>query len=136
MAGERSRGAGNIRGQLLVLLAFGITLYFVVAFGQQAWKARQLEAQVAERRQALAALQREHDQLAAELERYATGDYQTYIEQTARRELNLAYPGETVGIVRWRAAPTPTPQATPPGQQPESKPNWRRWLDVLRLPQP
>ncbi|GBD16418.1 Cell division protein FtsB [bacterium HR26] len=136
MAGERSRVAGNIRGQLLVLLAFGITLYFVVAFGQQAWKARQLEAQVAERRQALAALQREHDQLAAELERYATGDYQTYVEQTARRELNLAYPGETVGIVRWHAAPTPTPQATPSGQRPESKPNWRRWLDVLRLPQP
>ncbi len=136
MAGERSRVATNLRGQLLVLLAFGITLYFVVAFGQQAWKARQLEAQVAERRQALAALQREHDRLAAELERYVADNYQAYVEQTARRELNLAYPGETVGIVRWRAAPTPTPSSPPPMHQPAPRPNWRRWLDMLHVPQP
>jgi cell division protein FtsB len=136
MAPEQPSAAGNLRSQLLALLAFGVTLYFVVAFGQQAWKARQLEAQVAARRQVLAALQQEHDQLAAELERYVTGDYRTYVEHTARRELNLAYPGETVAIVRWHAPPTPVLQTPPPASQPAHRPNWRRWLELLRLPQP
>jgi len=136
MAPERPRAVGNLRSQLLALLAFGITLYFVVAFGQQAWKARQLEAQVTARRQVLATLQQEHDQLATELERFVTGDYRTYVEHTARRELNLAYPGETVVIVRWQAAPTPVLEAPPSASQPADRPNWRRWLELLRLPQP
>ncbi|MDW7981642.1 MAG: septum formation initiator family protein [Thermomicrobium sp.] len=120
------------RNAIVVALGFVIALYFVVAFGQQAWRARQLEAQVAERRQALAQLVSERDALANQVSQLSGDRYRAYVEQTARRELNLTYPGETVVLVQWRDPPpiarsaTPTPAPTP-------DPNWKRWLEKLRL---
>ncbi|MCM8746178.1 septum formation initiator family protein [Thermomicrobium sp. CFH 73360] len=124
-----------LRNVVVVALSFALALYFVVAFGQQAWRARQLEAQVAERRAALAELVAERDALARQLSQLEGDAYRAYVERTARRELNLTYPGETVLLVQWREAtpaalvPTPTPLLT-------TEPNWVRWLEVLRLPQP
>lgn len=129
---------GRIQASALILLALGVTLYFSVAFGQQAWRARQLQAQVNERQRQLVTLQHEHDALAAELAQYAGPQYRSYVEQTARRELGLAYPGETVVIVRWQDTATPTPPltaGTPPPSNP-ALPNWRRWFEIFHLPTP
>ncbi|MBX6754363.1 FtsB family cell division protein [Thermorudis peleae] len=129
---------GRIQASALILLALGVTLYFSVAFGQQAWRARQLQAQVNERQQQLTTLQHEHDALAAELAQYSGPQYRSYVEQTARRELGLAYPGETVVIVHWQdtATPTPTPIAGPSSSPNTTSPNWRRWLELFHLPMP
>lgn len=93
-----------LRNVVVVALSFALALYFVVAFGQQAWRARQLEAQVAERRAALAELVAERDALARQLSQLEGDAYRAYVERTARRELNLTYPGETVLLVQWREA--------------------------------
>ncbi|MFN3337052.1 MAG: FtsB family cell division protein [Thermomicrobium sp.] len=124
-----------LRNAVVVALSFAIALYFVVAFGQQAWRARQLETQVAERRVALAELVTERDALARQLSQLEGDAYRAYVERTARRELNLAYPGETVLLVQWRETTPAAPPATPT-PLPTVEPNWARWLDVLRLPQP
>ncbi len=124
-----------LRNAVIVALSFAIALYFVVAFGQQAWRARQLEVQVAERQAALAELVAERDALARQLEQLEGDAYRAYVERTARRELNLTYPGETVLLVQWREV-TPTALAVMPTPLPTPEPNWARWLDVLRLPQP
>ncbi len=124
-----------LRNAVIVALSFAIALYFVVAFGQQAWRARQLEVQVAERQAALAELVAERDALARQLGQLEGDAYRAYVERTARRELNLTYPGETVLLVQWREV-TPTAFAVMPTPLPTPEPNWARWLDVLRLPQP
>ncbi len=121
------------RGRLVIALVIVVGLYFVVAFGEQMWKARQLQAEVAERRAAVAELQAKHDQLQRQLDGYADdARYLAYVEQIARRDLNLSHPGETVLLVRWLPAPTPTatPSAAPAGK-PGSEANWQRWLEVL-----
>jgi cell division protein FtsB len=124
-----------LRRVVIVAVGFAIALYFVVAFGQQAWRARQLEAQVAERRQALAALVAERDALARQLAALDGDRYRAYVERTARRELNLTYPGETVLLVEWRSPPQPV-AASPVVAAPTRKPNWVRWLERLRLSEP
>ncbi|MDI3339414.1 MAG: septum formation initiator family protein [Sphaerobacter sp.] len=122
------------RGRLVVLIVLAVGLYFVVAFGEQAWRARTLQAEIAGRREALAAMQARHDELAWQLVRYRS-DYESYVERVARRDLNLARPGETVLLLRLRPAPTPTPTPTPaPGQRTTTEPSWRAWLDLFGLP--
>jgi len=124
-----------LRTAVLVALSFAIALYFVVALGQQAWRARQLEMQVAERRAALARIVTERDTLASQLADLQGENDRAYVERTARRELNLTYPGETVLFVQWEpASPGASPALSTPTPGPE--PNWERWLEVLRLPRP
>ncbi len=121
-----------LRSVLLAGLGVAIALYFVVAFGQQAWRARELEAQVAEQRRALAAIVAERDARAQELSELEGTHYRAYVEQAARRELNLAYPGETVLLVHWRASSSPVVTPTPV-PTPTLRPNWLRWLEILHL---
>lgn len=121
-----------LRSALLAVLAFALALYFLVAFGQQAWRARQLEAQVASQKQALAELVAKRESLARELESLEGERYRSYVEQVARRELNLVYPGETVVLVQWRDPP-PSAGVVPATPAPTPQPNWRRWLEFLRL---
>jgi cell division protein FtsB len=123
------------RGRLVIAAVLIAGLYFVVAFGEQAWKARQLQGEVAERQAAIATLQSRHDALSQQLDEYSSSDrYLAYAERIARRDLNLSHPGETVLLVRWQAPPPPTPQA-PAGAASASsqEPNWRHWLELFGL---
>ncbi len=115
----------------MVAFVLIVGMYFVLSFGEQAWRARELEETVAQRQAEIAELETKRDNLAAQIEAYNTEQYTTYVEQVARRDLNLAYPGETVMLVRWNPAEEAPPQ---PETEPESEPspaNWERWLTFL-----
>ena len=119
------------RGRLAIVCLMLAAAYFVVAFGEQAWRARQLQAEVNQQQAALVALDHEHDTLQAQVNRYATDSYFTYVAARARRDLNLAKPDETLVLVHWGprvAAPPPTSSPSVPAAE---KPNWQRWLELF-----
>jgi cell division protein FtsB len=119
------------RARIAILCILVVAVYFLVAFGEQAWRARQLQAQAAQQRAAIVALDQENAALRAQLDSYATDAYLDYVQQRARRDLNLANPGETVLLVRW-AQGQATPQSTPTADvEPDDRPNWRRWVNVF-----
>jgi cell division protein FtsB len=121
------------RGRLAIVCVIVAAAWFVVAFGEQAWRARELQAEVDQQHSAIVALDREHATLQAQVNRYATDAYFTYAAGRARRDLNLAKDGETLLLVHWgppdtaAAARAPTPVPTPAPAQP----NWRRWLELF-----
>lgn len=119
------------RNRIAILLVLFVGVYFMVAFGEQAWRARQLRAEEASLGAAIAAIERDNRTLQAELDAYSTGAYTAYVEARARRDLNLAHPDETVLLVNWQNPPAQvsTQPATPAKQ--DERPNWRRWLDIF-----
>ncbi len=120
------------RGRIAILMLVLVWGYFLVAFGEQAWRARQLQADVDEQRSAIASLARENALLQTQADRYASDAYLDYVEGIARRDLNLANPGETVLLVRWDGAQTQADGAPVPGEVvPDERPNWQRWLDLF-----
>lgn len=135
-ARELLRGALTaMRGRLVIVLALLVGLYFVVGFGGQAWKARQLQIEVAQQQAAIARLQTQHARLQQAVEEDNSPKYLADVEVEARGDLGLSHPGETVLLVRWDgAAPVPalatstTPTPSPSAEQP---PNWRKWLDLF-----
>ncbi len=124
----------QMRGRLVIAFVLLIGAYFVVAFGEQAWKARQLQSEVAERQSAVAQMQAQKQSLQGQLTEYSSDRYLAYVERSARRDLNLSRPGETVLLVRWKTsvAATPAPQSTAP-PAPHHKANWSKWLSLFGL---
>ncbi len=125
----------RMRGRLVIAFVLLIGAYFVVAFGEQAWKARQLQGEVAERQAAVDQMDAQHQTLQSQLKQYSSDQYLSYVESRARRDLNLSRPGETVLLVRWQGptAPTPTPAATETTAQPQHEANWNKWLSLFGL---
>ncbi|MGA7672126.1 MAG: septum formation initiator family protein [Nitrolancea sp.] len=125
----------RMRGRLVIAFVLLIGAYFVVAFGEQAWKARQLDGEVAERQAAVDDMRAQHQALQSQVTEYSSDRYLTYVESAARRDLNLSRPGETVLLVRWQGATqaTPTPQATEESSQPQRETNWSKWLSLFGL---
>jgi len=111
---------------LVLLLA---AAYFVVAFTQQAMRARELRADIAEHQSALTKLRAENDALQDQTNLYATDAYFTYVEQRARRDLLLANADETLVLVNW-VGTTPATIKPAPSAQPD-EPNWKRWIEVF-----
>lgn len=124
----------RMRGRLVIAFVLLIGAYFVVAFGEQAWKARQLEGEVAERQAAVAQMQAQKESLQRQLNEYSSDQYLSYVESAARRDLNLSRPGETVLLVRWQDSATPTPEPQPAATpQPQQQANWSKWLSLFGL---
>lgn len=116
------------RGRIAILMLVLVWTYFLVAFGEQAWRARELQGELDKERASIAALARENDHLQTQVDRYASDSYLDYVQAIARRDLDLANPGETVLLVRWQdSAAAPVVQETPPPV--DDRPNWQRWLD-------
>src|SRR5690606_19438599 len=114
---------------LMLVLVWG---YFLIAFGEQAWRSRQLQAEVDAERASIASLARENVQLQDQADRYASDAYMDYVAAIARRDLNLAYDGETVLLVRWQDQPGVSDTAPQePVAAPDERPNWQRWLDAF-----
>jgi cell division protein FtsB len=121
-----------LRGRIMAGVVLLIGLYFVLAFGEQAWHARELEAEVAARLSDLTALQQEREALRQQLGVYNSEAYAGYVEQAARRDLNLAYPEETVLLVRWNEPPAPPLHGDPDTSlQPRPERNWEKWRAIL-----
>lgn len=119
------------RNRIAIILILLVGVYFMVAFGEQAWRARQLQAEEASLGSAIAKIERDNSTLQAELDAYSTNAYTAYVEARARRDLNLANPGETVLLVHWQDPP-PATSSTPQKPKAEtSEPNWQRWFDIF-----
>jgi cell division protein FtsB len=131
LAAARQR-ISHTRGRLILAVILIVALYFVVAYGEQAWKARRLQAEVAERRAAIARLESKHDVLKQKVDRYASDHYLLYAEQVARRDLGLSYPDETTLLIHWLPAPSPSPVPKPSTTpRPAPEPTWQQWLDLI-----
>lgn len=121
------------RGRMAVLLVMAGWLYFTVAFGNQAWRANQLQAQVDGQRAAIAAITNERGELESQRAALSGAGYDAYAQRVARRDLNLANPGETLILVHWEQPPMTTalvqPSAVAP--PPTDEPNWHSWLDLF-----
>ncbi len=122
---------GPLRGRIMVAFVLIVGMYFVLSFGEQAWRARELEEDVAQRQAEITELETKRENLQQQIATYDSQQYETYVSQIARRDLNLSYPGETVMLVRW-ADPPEEPEPVEPEPDPEKPdPNWQRWLDFL-----
>lgn len=132
--------AGRALGLGQRALVIGLSLIVLVAFAagivEQRWKEATLRAQVAERSVALRAAEERNRQLHQQLAASDPDAYRAYVEDTARRQLSLGYPDETVVLVNWTeppgGVPTPTSPTTPPPAASRGEPNWQRWLRLLR----
>jgi cell division protein FtsB len=118
------------QGRLAILVLLFVCCYFIVIFGEQAWRANHLAAEIAQQRASIADIRRENASLATRAEQMNSPAYNDYVEQIARRDLGMARPGETVVIVpRQSSASSPAPQATPAATVP--KQNWQLWIDAI-----
>ena len=125
---------GLLRRGLMVGLALAVLGLFAAGVVEQRWKEAQLRGQVAAQQAALQVAAERNAALKADLA--ATNDEarRAWVETAARRQLNLAYPGETVYLVNWTepaTRPAPAEQAAPQAATPAAEPNWRRWWRVL-----
>ena len=128
-------------------LVLGLALVVLAAFAagtvEQRRKEGALREQVAAQTADLRAAERRNADLSAQLAAADPGAYRAYVEATARRKLNLAYPNETVVLVNW-GDPPPPPADDPPAASPAAparaggsaatpgaEPNWKRWLRLL-----
>lgn len=120
------------RGRIAILMLVLVWGYFLVAFGNQAWSARELQADVDAQEAIIADLSQENAHLQEQADRYASDAYLDYVQSVARRDMNLANPGETVLLVRWEGEQnqadtlSATEEATP-----DTRSNWQRWLDLF-----
>lgn len=122
----------RFRGRLVVLVVLIAAVYFVAAFGEQAWKVRQLRAEVAERQAAIAALEVKRDALKKQVAIFSSDQYLEYVEQVARRDLGLSNSDETTLLVHWLDAPESSPVSSPsPTSERAAEPKWHQWLDLV-----
>lgn len=122
---------GPLRGRIMIGFVLIVGMYFVLSFGEQAWRAQELEADVAERKAEIRDLEQKRDSLEQQIVTYNSDQYDTYVAQIARRDLNLAYPGETVMLVRWNEAPKDAINEDPAPEPDNPSSNWQRWLDIF-----
>ena len=118
------------RGRIAILFVLIVAIWFLLAFAEQAWRARELQAEVEQQRAAIAAIDADNRAHQQQLDTNGTDAWLDYVQARARRDLNLANPGETVLMVRWGPRPAGNEQQAPPVEA-SDPPNWRRWLDVF-----
>ena len=132
-------GRALLLGQRAVAIGLGLAVLaaFVVGVAEQRWKERELRAQVAARTAELRVAEGRNQELKGQLAASDPEGYRAYVEATARKQLNLGYPDETVVIVAWNDPPGgPAPPPAPPAaatQTPAqaSAPVWKQWLQLL-----
>jgi cell division protein FtsB len=119
------------RSRIVILFVLIVVTWFLLAFAEQAWRARQLQAEAAQQRAAIATIEAGNAELREQLAVYETDAWLDYAQSRARRDLNLANPGETVLMVRWGPR-QPGETKDQPAQIVDPDPaNWRQWVDVF-----
>jgi cell division protein FtsB len=120
---------GLLRRGAMVGVVLGVVALFAAGLVEQRWKESQLREQVAAEQAELRVAEERQAVLKEELAATSDEARRAWIEMTARRQLNLAYPGETVYLVNWTEPPagtTAAAQPTPEAEAPESKSNWQK----------
>jgi cell division protein FtsB len=122
-------------------LAATVLIAFVAGVVEQRWKEEALRAQVEAGAAEVRASEARNGELRRQLAASDPDAYRAYVEDVARRQLNLGYPDETVVLVSWNDPPpganqgTTTPTAAPAAAPSEShaRPatNWQRWWRFL-----
>ena len=136
------RSAFSLAQRAIVLgLAATVLIAFVAGVVEQRWKEEALRAQVEAGAAEVRAAEVRNGELRRQLAASDPDAYRAYVEDVARRQLNLGYPDETVVLVSWNDPPlganqAPTASAAPSAAVPpeEARPatNWKRWLSFLR----
>ncbi len=118
---------------LVAGLALVVLTAFVAGTVEQRLKEAELRAEVASRTADLRAAERRNEELRGRLAASDPDAYRAYVEDAARRQLNLGYPDETVVLVAWGDPPggAPAVTPTPAPERPAAEPNWKRWLRFL-----
>ena len=132
-------GRALLLGQRALAIGLGLAVLaaFVVGVAEQRWKERELRGEVAARTAELRTAEERNRELKGQLAASDPEGYRAYVEATARKQLNLGYPDETVVIVAWNdppggAAPPPPPQAAAPQTPAQAAPPvWEQWLRLL-----
>ncbi|MEX1158454.1 MAG: hypothetical protein WEC79_05940 [Thermomicrobiales bacterium] len=119
------------RGRIAILFVLVVVIWFLLAFAEQTWRARQLQAEATLQRAEIAEIDGSNAELREQLMVYESDRWLVYAQSRARRDLNLANAGETVLLVRWGPRqPGPTTEQAVPAVEPEPA-NWRKWVDVF-----
>jgi cell division protein FtsB len=119
------------RSRIAILFVLIVVTWFLLAFAEQAWRARQLQAEASQQRSAIATIEANNAELQEQLAVYQTDAWLDYAQSRARRDLNLANPGETILMVRWGPR-QPGEMTEQPATANEPDPaNWRKWVDVF-----
>ncbi len=137
------RSAFAMAQRAIVLgLSATVLIAFVAGVVEQRWKEEALRAQVEAGAVELRAAEARNEELRRQFAASDPDAYRAYVEDVARRQLNLGYPDETVVLVSWNDSPpgaqqvTTTPAARPAAALPENEArpatNWKRWLRFLR----
>lgn len=127
--------AGLVRRGAMFGLALAVLALFAAGVVEQRWKEARLREQVAAEQATLRAAEERREALKVQLTATSDEARRAWVEATARRQLNLAYPGETVYLVNWTDPPArPAAQQAPeaaPSAPPADEPAWRRWWRAL-----
>ena len=107
-----------------IIIILGILIIFNL--GKQIFNALNAGNRLQDDALALAALQGRNNQLKQQL--YYAQSY-SYVEKTARNELNMAKPGETVVIIPQQVVEQVINAGKKP--QPIIIPNWKLWLNLI-----
>jgi cell division protein FtsB len=119
------------RSRIVILFVLVVVTWFLLAFAEQAWRARQLQAEADQQRSAIATIEADNAELRDQLVVYESDAWLDYAQSRARRDLNLANPGETVLMVRWGPR-QPGETSTQPAPTTDTDPsNWQKWVDVF-----
>ena len=136
------RSAFALAQRAIVLgLSATVLIAFVAGVVEQRWKEGALRAQVEAGAGEVRAAEARNDELRRQLAASDPDAYRAYVEDVARRQLNLGYPDETVVLVSWsdpppgaNQAPTTSPATSataPPENEARPATNWRRWWRFL-----
>ncbi len=127
------------RRGIVVVPAVAVLIIFTAGVFEQRWKEQQIQAQVAAQQAILEAAQARNAQLQGQLAESDPAAYRAWVEDTARRQLNLGYAGETIFLVNWTAPAISATASTAPGPavasttatQPQGEAHWRQWLRLI-----
>jgi cell division protein FtsB len=128
------------RRGIVAVLAVAVLIIFTAGVFEQRWKEQQIQEQVAAQRASLEAAQARNARLQGQLAESDPAAYRAWVEDTARRQLNLGYAGETIFLVNW-TGPVANPAAASPGPAsavagtptppPQGESHWRQWLRLI-----
>ncbi len=131
-ASQISRTLTAHRSRIAIGLLLLIWIYFLGAFGQQAWRAKELNDELASQHAGIEQLEAENSELRDRLQTLRTpGAYEDYVRGIARRDLGMAEQGETVILMRWQGDKPAMKESIAPPDDAVPEANWQRWIDLF-----